>query len=236
MSLIALDLAISALIAIAFPLAAWEAGRHTPTPARRRAVLVALVYIAAATGVSGILAAKGVLRDFSSMPPPMMRLLLGLSLATLALALSPFGRAIAVGLPLWILVGAQGFRILVELLLFGLHREGLVPVQMTFEGYNFDVLTGLSALGVAWLSRWGRISSRALWLWNLAGLGLLLNIVGIAVLSMPTPFRAFPQGPANTLVTELPFVWIPCLMVQAALFGHVVIFRAIAAGRPLRDV
>jgi hypothetical protein len=235
MSLVALDLVISALIAIAIPLAAWAASRGLPTSARRRAVLTALIYVAALMGVSGILAAKGVLRDFSSMPPPLMRLLLGLSLATLALALSPFGRAIAVGLPLWILVGAQAFRILVELLLFGLHRERLIPVQMTFEGYNFDVLTGLSAPVVAWLSRQGRISSRALWLWNLVGLGLLLNIVAIAFLSMPTPLRAFSQEPANRLVAEFPFVWIPCLMVQAALLGHLLIFRSLAAARAPQD-
>lgn len=40
-----------------------------------------------------------------------------------------------------------------EVLLWALHREDIVPIQMTFEGYDFDVLTGASALVVAWLVR-----------------------------------------------------------------------------------
>ena len=39
-------------------------------------------------------------------------------------------------------------------------------------------------------------------LWNILGLGLLINIVAIAILSMPTPLRVFMNEPANTIVTE----------------------------------
>ena len=87
----------------------------------------------------------------------------------------------------------------------------------------------------AWAAKNGRVSNRVLWIWNLCGLALLINIVTIAVLSMPTPLRVFMHGPANTIVAELPFVWIPCVMVQAALFVHILVFRALRVPPPPRS-
>jgi hypothetical protein len=92
------------------------------------------------------------------------------------------------------LTGFQVFRVPVEWVLFALHRDGVAPVQMSFEGWNFDVLTGLSAPFVAWLAARGVVGRRGLLAWNCAGLALLANIVGIAVLSTPTPLRAFGTG------------------------------------------
>jgi hypothetical protein len=57
--------------------------------------------------------------------------------------------------------------------------------------------------------------------------------VTIAVLSMPTPFRAY-DGPPNVFVASVPFVWLPTVMVMAALLGHLLLFRRLrrgAAGR-----
>lgn len=62
---------------------------------------------------------------------------------------------------------------------------------------------------------------------NLLGLGLLANIVAIAVLSTPVPFRAFMNEPANRLPSMFPYVWLPTFLVQAALFGHLLVFRAL---------
>jgi hypothetical protein len=53
----------------------------------------------------------------------------------------------------------------------------------------------------------------------------LANIVTIAVLSLPLPFRRFPDPPANLLPLHFPAVWLPSFGVQAALFGHLLVFR-----------
>jgi hypothetical protein len=63
-----------------------------------------------------------------------------------------------------------------------------------------------------------------IWAWNLLGLGLLINIVTIAILSMPTPMRRF-EGPANVFVATFPYVWLPTVMVSAALLGHLLVAR-----------
>jgi hypothetical protein len=54
---------------------------------------------------------------------------------------------------------------------------------------------------------------------------LLLNIVVIAILSMPTPLRHFHNEPANTFIAYFPYIWLPAFLVQVALFGHLLVFR-----------
>jgi hypothetical protein len=62
--------------------------------------------------------------------------------------------------------------------------------------------------------------------WNVLGLALLVNVVTVAVASTPM-FRAFGDDRVVTFVAYTPFVWLPAVMVVAALAGHLVIFRAV---------
>jgi hypothetical protein len=66
--------------------------------------------------------------------------------------------------------------------------------------------------------------------WNVLGLLLLVNIVTIAIVSTPR-FAAFGPDRLNTFITYPPFVWLPAVMVLAALAGHLVIFRALREAR-----
>jgi hypothetical protein len=61
--------------------------------------------------------------------------------------------------------------------------------------------------------------------WNLLGLALLLNILTIAVLATPVPFRQFTDGPPNLLPSTFPYVWLPSFLVQLALASHLLVFR-----------
>ena len=175
-------------------------------------------------GVTGGLAIAGVL-SFETMPPTMLIVMALLTAGTVMFALSGVGSALASELPLAALVGFQSFRILVELWLHRGYELGHFPVQMTYSGLNFDVVTGVSALLVAWLVHRGVAGRRVVLAWNVVGLGLLATIVTIAILSAPLPFRLFTAGPANVYVTGFPGVWLPAVMVQAALLGHVLVFR-----------
>ncbi len=225
----ALDVGIVTFLSATLILLAWGESATLPFAQKWRDRQVGLAYLANLTGLSAVLALSGTLRNFSARPPPLPVMILVFTAMTIVVALTRLGRRIATQVPIWGLVGFQSFRVLVEILLWGLRHQGVLPVQMTFEGYNFDILTGLSAIGLAWAARTGRVSNRVLFIWNFCGLALLINIITIAALSMPTPFRVFVHGPANTIVAELPFVWIPCVMVQAALFGHILLFRALLA-------
>ena len=139
---------------------------------------------------------------------------------TLALAWSPFGRRFADKLPFVALIGFQAFRLPLELIMHRAAVAGIMPNVMTYTGYNFDIVTGATALPLA-LYAWRRPLPRWLIvLWNATGQLLLFVVAGVALAASPI-FRAFGDGELNVWVTEFPYVWI-AVMVAAALFGHVV--------------
>ena len=131
-----------------------------------------------------------------------------------------------IALPLAVLIAAQSFRILIEFLIHTASTIGLAPIQMTWDGYNFDIVTGVTALALAPFAR--VVPARLVFIWNCLGLGLLIWVVGIAVVSFPTPFQLL--RPDNIWVTSFPYVWLPTVLVTAALLGHIIIFRKLAMG------
>ncbi len=213
---------LAALTVLATQIASLRLGRSFPQQKRTvgLAAAVALLWVLA----TGLIAATGRLSDFSKMPPPIAVFAVVCSLLTFCVAFSAYGTLWMRGLTFVQLIGFQVFRVAAEALLYYAYLNGRAPVQMTFEGWNFDILTGLTALPVAWwLSR--RPSRRVVFVWNVAGLFLLANIVGISFASAPTAMRVFMNEPANTFVTTFPYVWLPSVLVQYALLGHLLCFR-----------
>jgi hypothetical protein len=134
--------------------------------------------------------------------------------------------------PLASVVTLQAFRIAVEWLLHRFYVEGLVPVQMTYAGRNFDIVSGATGLVLGlWLLAGRSAPHGVLLAWNLLSLGLLINIVTVAVLSTPVPFRQFLEGPPNLLPSTFPYVWLPSFLVQLALGSHLLVFRKLAQHR-----
>ena len=216
-------------IAVLFVVATARAGRRVGEPPNvtRQFTAIAIAVIVAVMGVSALLASMGVLRNFSSVPPPLIRVLLPTTLLTIGLAFSPFGTRLIRGLPLAALIGFQVFRVPVELLLHALNAVGALPEQMTFDGMNPDVLTGFTAPLIAWIAWRGKLPPIATLVWNVAGLALLLNIVVIAMLSVPGPLQYFHAAPGNRIIAEVPYVWLPTVLVPGALFGHLLVFRSL---------
>jgi hypothetical protein len=192
---------------------------------RAGAGMVATLGIAVAyLVVPGVLALAGALDRYDARPPPPLLVPVALILLTVILALSPWGKRVAASVGVRALVGLQVFRLPVELLLHRLYGEGVVPVQMTFAGLNFDVVTALVALVLAlWMSR-RELPRGVVLAWNILGLALLANIVAVAILSTPAS-QAFAGTPPNLLPSAFPFVWLPSFLVQLALASHVLLFR-----------
>ena len=172
-------------------------------------------------------AASGVLHRWERTPPPFMLLMLVSFGCTIWAGAGPVGRAMT-SIPFAWLIGFQLFRFPLELLMHEAAAEGIMPVVMSFSGYNFDILTGLTAPAVAWLASRGRAPRWLLLGWNAMGSLLLAVIVSIAVAATPR-FAAFGPGQLNTWVADPPFVWLPGVMVQAALLGHIVVWRKLWA-------
>lgn len=170
----------------------------------------------------GVIAYLGFFRDFSTLPPkPVMAILIPVILLFL-ISFTKTGKWLLTLTPVYWLILFQSFRIVVEIILWLTYKKGLIPVQMTFEGRNYDVLIGLLAPVATWLMiknplRWKKISIT----YNLIGLVLLFNILFIAVLSMPTKFRYFMNEPANTIVAEFPYIYLPAVLVVLAAIMHI---------------
>ena len=117
-------------------------------------------------------------------------------------------------------------RLPVEIVLWLLYLNKLVPELMTFEGRNWDVLTGITAPMVAYFGyALGKLNKTLLLIWNFSALFLLLNIVINAVFSAPFAFQLFAFDQPNKGVLYFPFVWLPAFIVPLALFSHLVCIR-----------
>jgi hypothetical protein len=117
-------------------------------------------------------------------------------------------------------------RIPVEITLYLVLLAKLIPQSMTFEGSNWDILSGISTPIIYYVVfKIKKASSKVLLVWNFVCLGLLLNIVTIAVLSAKTPFQQFAFDQPNVGVTYFPFVLLPSLVVPLVFFSHLVAIR-----------
>ena len=198
-----------------------------PDGLRRSAMIGTLVIAALWMALTWMAAKSGVLLQWDATPPPFALLVLAIAGLAATIAFTPYGTRLVLGLPLWTLIAIQGFRLPLELAMHGMYERGIMPEQMSFSGRNFDILSGISALLVAWLVATGRCGRRVALAWNILGLALLLNIVGIAIASTPR-FQLFGPERLNTWVMYPPFVWLPAIMVLAALAGHLLLFRAVS--------
>ena len=196
-----------------------------------RTVLVLTVW----TVLLLVLSYNGFFSQFETLPPrPALILLIPLPIV-LIIAFSGKGTQLLRSLPPQWVVWIQSFRIAVELLLLLAFLKNLLPVQMTFEGMNFDILSGIFALPVGFLlARKKSYATRLAIAYNVIGILLLLNILVIAVLSMPTPFRYFMNEPSNTLVAQFPFILLPGILVPIAYTMHIFSLRQLLSRQKMQ--
>jgi len=189
----------------------------------------ASVGLGAWLGGGSALALGGALDFGDAMPPPIMPLVGAGMVLTLGVVLGPVGRRLS-RLPTTWLVGIQVMRIPIEAMLHAASTEGLIPERMTYLGWNFDVATGVAALGLLVALRRGEVPRSVLHVFNAAGFVLLVVIVTTAILSVPPPLGVF-EPPHNVLIVSWPFVWLPTLLVPTALAGHLLLWRRLRAPR-----
>lgn len=196
-----------------------------PEERRKRLFRNTLLAVLGWTVVVSGLSISGVLSDFTSLPPRFLMVLLVPLITTIVVVRTETVKIILQHTDPAAIAVLQSFRVAVEVLLWLLFIQNLAPVQMTFEGRNLDVLSGLTALPVAWLASRKNLSPFWMAAWNLACLGLLINIVATAILSLPTPFRLFMNEPASDIVSRFPVVWLPALLVPMAYGLHFLSLR-----------
>ena len=195
---------------------------YRATRKSRIALAIILIWLA----LQAAIALTGFYTNTQTLPPKFMFLPLPPVLLIVILFVTKKGRAFIDSLDIKTLTLLHTIRIPVELVLFWLFSYGAVPQLITFEGRNFDIISGLTAPLVYYFGFVrGTMSKTAIIVWNLICLGLLVNVVTLAVLSVPTPFQKFAFDQPNVAVLYFPYIWLPCCVVPIVLFSHLVTLR-----------
>lgn len=180
-----------------------------------------LLLLLAWTIVQALLAYSGFYTNTGSMPPLLIFGLLPTLIGIAVLFTIPSGKQFLKSLSSTHLLFIHTLRLPVELVLYWLSLYKVVPVIMTFEGANYDIFSGISAIVILLLMlRKNPVSKTLLVVWNLICLALLATIVGIAVLSAPFPFQQLAFDQPNIAVLYFPFVWLPTVVVPLVLLAH----------------
>lgn len=117
----------------------------------------------------------------------------------------------------------QTFRIGIESLFVASLPFGILPTQVTFQGYNYDIVFAMTAPVVAFLVFNKKILPQKIALaWNYLG---LIVISFIIFLFVTTTYFPSVWGSETTLtnvrITEFPFMLVPGFLMPSAVFMHV---------------
>ncbi|MEX6689458.1 hypothetical protein QTN47_18265 [Danxiaibacter flavus] len=181
--------------------------------------------------IQAVISLRNIYSESTDAMPPRL-FLFGVLPALITIALlfiTSGGRRFVDSLPLKNITYLNIVRIPVEVVLFWLFVNKAVPKLMTFEGRNFDILSGITAPFVAYFGFTKQtLGRRVVLIWNFICLALLMNVVVHALLSVPTPIQRLAFDQPNIAVLHFPFVWLPVFIVPVVLFGHLVSIRQLA--------
>lgn len=122
------------------------------------------------------------------------------------------------------LVYLQSFRIFVELLLWGLFLQGVLPKSVTFEGYNHEMYIGVTALLVGLLGYTYKVLPKAvIVLWHIAGLCTLATIVILFMSHIYFPERWDDMNQFSLSdFGSFPYTYLAGFLMPLAVFLHVI--------------
>ncbi|OIN60011.1 hypothetical protein [Arsenicibacter rosenii] len=202
---------------------------HTTSPRK------AIWFTGLATGwlaLTGSLAANEFFLNLATIPPRIMLVVVPVFASLITLTLTQAGKRFLDTLPLRPLTYFHLIRIPVELVLFGLFLHRQIPLMMTFEGLNPDILSGITAPVIGWLVFRKQLPTRVLLIWHLLALLLLINIVTIALLSAPTFLQQLNFEQPNVGILKFPFVWLPGFVVPMVALCHLAAIRQLTRRYP----
>ncbi len=123
-------------------------------------------------------------------------------------------------------------RVGVEISLFWLFAYRAIPRAMTFEGRNFDILSGLTAPLIYYFGFVKhKLNRTVLIVWNVACMLLLLNVVANAFLSLPGRFQQFGFEQPLIAVGYSPFLLLPAILVPLVLFSNAAAIRQLVLNK-----
>jgi hypothetical protein len=165
--------------------------------------------------------------NISSFPPKILLFgILPAFIMILLLFVTPKGKQFIDNISMKHLTYLHVIRIPVEIVLYWLFIIKAVPELMTFEGRNYDILSGISAPIIAYFGiDKGKINNKIILGWNIICLLLLINIIANAFLSTPTTMQRFAFEQPNIAIFYFPFSLLPTFIVPIVLLAHLISIR-----------
>ena len=182
-----------------------------------------VIFISAWIAYIFLLAGSGVLGSFSLPPRVPLLVVIPAIAAIIFITSRPWFRESIQNTPVHALVYIQAFRIVVELLIYSGYRNNIYPQRTTFEGLNFDIVVGCSALLVGYLAQRNWIGKKAILAWNF----LSLTILCLTVYSFISTyyFTDYISVTNNMEFVRMPYLLLPAVLLPYAVFFHVASIR-----------
>ena len=164
------------------------------------------------------LAQTGILKSFDIPPRIPLLVVIPIFLTIIILVSRKFMRTALEEIPFHIPIAMQSFRIFVELLIFATYLKGVFPQRATFEGLNFDILVGISAIFISVAAFKGFIKNRGILIWNL----ISLSILSLTVYSFISTyyFSDFGVSVSRFKFVEFPYLLLASVLLPTAIFLH----------------
>lgn len=118
----------------------------------------------------------------------------------------------------------QTFRIAVEVLILYTFYKGVLPQTATFEGFNFDILMGISAPFMAYFIFKDPVKHKTLArIWNVLGIFMVLTVAFIVATSIYLPsFWGATEPLVKMEFLAFPYLLLPGFLAPSAIFMHIV--------------
>ncbi|MEZ4886459.1 MAG: hypothetical protein R3E32_17110 [Chitinophagales bacterium] len=132
--------------------------------------------------------------------------------------------AVIAAIPKSWLIYYQTFRIGIESLFLTTVAAGMLHSEVTFEGYNYDMVFAATAPFVAYLVFHKRLFSEKFALaWNYLGLAVIASIIFLFTTTIYFPsIWGSTESLAPMDVVTFPFVLVPAFLMPSAVFMHIV--------------
>lgn len=174
-------------------------------------------------GASSYLVLSNVTLNAELLSPKLLLIILPSTLIPLLYLLSKRGKALIHNADDEFLHYIHTIRIAVEFVLLWLHKSMVLPVELTFEGWNYDIIIGMTAPFIAQMGFQKKLLTRNIIIgWNVIGILFLANIVINAALSVPGPMQLLNHEMPNLAVLSFPYQLLPTVIVPIVFFSHVI--------------
>ncbi len=195
----------------------------------KRMLLSFLALVVLWLGYIALLVQSGILSDVSFPPKVPVLIIVPMVLGIVFITGTRSFVPILNRTPLYLPVYMQCFRIVVELLIYGGYKEGIIPQRATFEGWNVDVLVGISAIVVAYLVQKGKLGTKGLRSWNIISL-LILTLTAFSFV-YSYYFTDFSLTEKAELFGQFPYILLASVMLPIAIFLHVFSLRQLQVSK-----